>query len=723
MPLIDNAARPGIRSNDEDALLALVNQEIRESVGWVGGELTEQRRRAMQYYYGQPFGDEIEGRSQVVMTVVRDTVEWLLPELIEIFSASERIVVFEPTGEEDVELADQVTEYVNYVFYKDNNGFTILNSWFKDALLQKTGIVKAYYENTQSVQEEEYEGLTFPQLSQLQNDGDVEILQFTESGGLDEQGQPIDEYAVKVRRTNRKGRVKIVNVPPEEFLIARRSIDLASAPFVGHRILKTESDLILEGYDRDVVERLASFDELAYNEERIARHSTDDEFPYGGTGMEAMLNRAGREIEIVEAYIKVDFDGDGIAELRRVVIGSRDVILENEIWEHDLPPFHTLTPVPIPHKFFGLSIADLTEDLQRIQSVLVRGQLDAQYIGNNPRWLFNKDAEVDLDELLVARPGGVIGQEGEAPQVWPLETSPTGADSFKMVEYMEGVKEQRTGITRYNQGLDSNSLNKTASGINQIMGAAQQRKKLIARIFAETGVSSLFRHIHELVRKHQDIDRTIRLRGKWVPVDPREWKDRYDTTVHVGIGTGNRDMQLQHIQGLLQAQREVVQFQGGADGPLVDQKNIFNLLAQQVELAGWKTPEMFFSDPDNAEPKPPPPPDPAMEKIKAEMEIKKMELQFKQQEAQQRAQFEQQKTENDMRMRQMEFQADSALAQQEAQSRVQLAREEAQAKLMLAKEEAEIKLAIEAQRMGMEAQKLDADIALQRSKLELKNSE
>jgi hypothetical protein len=501
-----------------------------------------------------------------------------------------------------------------------------------------------------------------------------------------------------VRRVKNKKRIRIAAVPPEQFLISRRSVDIETASFVAHRQRKTESELLLEGYDPKVVRDLPSHEEEEYNEERYQRYSLDEEYPHQVEG--GPEYGPSRHIWVTECYVSVDWDNDGIAELRKVTVAGsgNSVVLDNEAWPHEHPPFYSVTPVPVTHKFFGLSIADLTMDLQRIRSTLIRQMLDAQYLSTTPRTAIDED-NVTIEDLLVVRPGGVVrtsGPPGNA--IMPLVTPPPDQTTYNMLEFMTGERESRTGITKYGQGLDSGTLNDTASGINQLMTAAQMRIKLIARIFAETGVSKLFVGIHELIRKHQDVARTIRMRGKWVDIDPSDWNERLDTTIEVGLGAGNREIQLMHLDSLAQAQAAIIQMQGGIDGPLVHGRHVFKLMEKKAQLAGFKMPDMFVADPDDpnnqAEPKQEPP-DPQTMKAQMDMQIAQAKLQADMQMGQAKIQAEAQK-----------MQAEAAQETQEAAQKIQLEYE----KLAQAKQEHEDEMALEWAKIGAEKDANDMEV-------------
>jgi hypothetical protein len=482
----------------DSELKSILAAEIADSLAHLGGELSEQRRKALRYYLGEPLGNEQEGRSKVVSTDVADVVEWILPSLLKIFTAGDDVVRFEPTGPEDEEVAKQATEYVNWIFSRDNAGFTNLYAWFKDALLQKNGIAKVWWEEGETATRESYLRKSFEEMQLILSDPEVEPIAHSEYPGsgvvIGPNGLPVEsavtyhDLIVKRRRTS--GAVRTMTVPPEEFLISRRARSIEEAAFVAHRLRKTVSELIEIGYDRDLVDRLPGSEDDDPTGERRERFALEDDHDRNAAADGP--NRAMREVWLTECYVKCDWDGDGIAERRKVTVaGSGAEILDNEPWDGSLP-FVSLTPIPMPHRFFGLSIADLVMDLQLIKSTILRQILDNLYLSNNGRHIISD--QVNLDDLLTARPGGIVRlKNGALPgqgHILPLDTPLVAAQAFPMLEYIDGVRENRTGVTRYMQGLDADTLNKTASGINQIMTAAQQRVELIARVFAEREISS-----------------------------------------------------------------------------------------------------------------------------------------------------------------------------------------------------------------------------------------
>ena len=536
----------------EEELLTRIQGEITESLGYMGDTISHQREQAMQYYYGLPFGNEVEGRSQYVDSTVQDTIEWIKPSLMRVFASGDEMVKFTPHGPEDVQMAEQATDYVNYVFTKDNPGWEILYSWFTDALLSKNGIVKIWWDEYEDFNREEYQRLSEVEFETLILSTNVEVIQHTQYP--DPQAVEVVPGAavamlhdVVIKRKSYTGKVRIENVPPSEFLIARESKTIQDSRFVCHRVLKTLSELREMYPDKDLdVEDLrgASSDMMDFSSERLERFQFDKSAQYWEGWGDATYGEDGlRTYWLHESYLKTDYDGDGITELRKVcTVGS--TVLANE--EIDSIPFVSLTPVKIPHKFFGLSIADLVMDLQLIKSTLMRNLMDNAYNQNFGRYAV-LEGQANLDDFLTQRPGGVVRVKSPNA-VMPLATPPLQPESFQMLEYLDGIRESRAGVSRMSQGMNENALTShtTATAVNAVMSAAQSRVELVARNFAETGVKELMYKIYELLLKNQDKERVVMLRNNWVPVRPDSWNDKYDCTVSVALGNGNKDQQLAH---------------------------------------------------------------------------------------------------------------------------------------------------------------------------------
>lgn len=649
----------------EEGLKVIIGQEMENALGVDGGKLSVQRRDALAQYEGDKYGNEVDGRSQVVDRTIMETVEWVMPAVMRIFAASDKIVQVEPQLPQDEELARQQTEYLNYIFMRDNPGFMLLYTWFKDALLQKLGWIIVYWDTERKTETEKYSGLSQEQYDALKADPDLEEVECTvyplfgpiqglvhaEDARKGEQHitpteplsplapKPLDNleagmqsptvYDCTFRRTYNEGRVRVENVAPEEVLISRRATS-DHVPFLCRRRRCTRSELIEMGFDYETVMTLSPFDEQEYNTERIQRFQKNDEWPYRSSRTDPAMV----EVWVNQCYLKVDMEGDGIAKLRKVTVGGDKtyVILGNDLI--DEVELHSTTPIPMPHTLVGMSLADLVGDLQLIKTTLWRQILDNLYLTNNPRHYVNEDAvsENTYDDLLTSRPGSLV--RGHGPQenvVTPLTTPFVAGQSFQMLSYLDEQAEKRSGISKGNQGIAPDDLNKNAAigsmGVGMLQEAAAQRVELIARIFGHYLVK-VFRSIMGNVIRNQQDPRIVKLTGKWTPVNPASWKTQFELTPTVGLGTGNRDKMVGQLSQLLGMQIQGVTLQKGINGPLITGRNIYNTVKQMANAMGFKNGDDFVSDPAQAPPPPPPEPDPMVQasKIKAGADLQKHQI-------------------------------------------------------------------------------------------------
>ncbi len=612
---------------DSGQIKGILDNEIDNAIGFIETETTEARRKALDFYLRNPYGNEIEGRSQIVTGEVAEAIDGALPQLIRVFTTTEDIVYFEPQSPGDEETAKQATDYCNWVFYRENEGLLILHNWFKDALLQKVGVVKAYWEKKEDVNVEKYKNLSEDELAMLLSDGSLEVVEqeveFIE-GGIDPMGMPIQVpvYEVKVRSVKKYGCVKIENVPPEEFIISKSARTIEESPFVAHRRLMTRSELIALGYDKKIVDGLPSYDDLQFTPERVARFSQGEQ-----PDEDTSLDPAMQTVEVFDCYIRIDENEDGIAELRRIVYAGSEILEDDEC---DYVPFHAVCPIPIPHKFFGQSLADRTMDIQLIKSTVTRQMLDNLYLTNNAR-VGVVDGQVNIDDMLNATPGGVIRMKNPNAMV-PIQVPAVTAQAFPMLEYLDAVQAKRTGVSDAQQGLDPDVLNNvSATAVAAMMKSNSGKLELIARIFAETGVKSLFKGILHLLGKYQDKPKLVRMRGKFVQFDPRMWSNQYDVSINVGLGSGDREQKLAMLQMIIAKQEQILQSYGPSN-PLVSVRQYRDSMARLIEAAGFKDASVFMSEitpeveAQIAQPKEPPPDMQAeMAKMLAQVEREKTE--------------------------------------------------------------------------------------------------
>lgn len=594
----------------DDDLVSQISAEEGRALGYLAGDLSREREKALDYYHGNLSDVKAaEGRSDVVSTDVRDAVDGMLPDLLDVFLSSDDVVKFEPQGPEDEKAADQATDAVNYVFYRQNKGALMMYEWFKSALLEKNGVVKYYYEKYGTPTIERYEALDERQFQMLVNQPGVTIMQH--SAAPDPMNPMFSVHDVQARIVDQNGKVCISGVPSEEFLIGadHNSVCMNDVRFAEHRQPLTVSRIREMGIDVDPDES-DEFPNGEYAPEYTARRRFNEEIRYGN---ESTSDPSQKRLTVSEISMLVDYDGDGLAERRRIVKIGR-TIYQNDYADH--VPFAAICPDIMPYRFYGLSVADLTGDIQKQKSMIWRAMIDSLFLSLNPR-IGVMESMVNLDDLLVSRVGGVIRFKTNPNMAMaPLEHRFVGQQAFPMMEYMDSVKENRTGFTRYSQGMDANSLNKTATGVSLITSSAAKRMKLIARMFAETGVKDLMQGLKHLLMTHRaGKPLVMRLRGNWVPVDPREWKTQWDMSVNVGLGTNDKTAQAAHISQIMGIQKDM---RGGGLAHMVNDQNIYNAAKRLQETAGFKQEGEFFTPPGQNNPPPPPPPNPEIEKLKAE---------------------------------------------------------------------------------------------------------
>ena len=655
---------------NQEELKALCADEINNAIGYLESDTVQARADAMNYYFRDKYGTEVEGRSQVVTGEVAEAVDGALPQLIRVFTSCEDAVRFEPTKDGEEPLADQASDMANWVFYKDNDGFLILHNWFKDALLQKVGVVKAYWEEKKDTIKEKYKGLSDDELAMIMQTGEWEITKQVTDIVIGMDGMPYNTHNVTIEKINDESRIAIENVPPEEFLISKRAKTIEDSPFTAHRRMIARGDLIAMGYEKSIVDTIPSGDRLEYSPERLARFGRDEQPDYAQSSDLSM-----EEVEIFECYIKVDTNENGLLELRRVIIGGEQ-ILSNE--ECDYVPFHSVCPIPIPHKFFGQSLADRTMDLQLTKSTILRQMLDNLYLTNNAR-VTAVEGQVNLDDLLTSTAGGVIRVKNSAA-VNQLNVQNTAGQSFPMMEYLDGVQAKRTGVSDMQQGLDANVLqNTTATAVAAMMQQSAGKLELMARIFAETGVKSLFRGILHLLCKYQNKPKAICMRGKWVSYDPREWSDLYDVSINVGLGNGNRQEQIAMLQMIMAKQEEIIG-KYGANNPLVTVTQYRSTLGRMIEMAGFKDTTSFINEitPETEQQilqqASQPPADPTSEAAQLYAKVEEQKAQLSAQTAQAKLQLDREQLQVDnarkeleMQQKQMQMEGDYRIKEAELQ--------------------------------------------------------
>jgi hypothetical protein len=648
---------------DDAELESIIGQDLTDAVSYVDSDLSPTRAKGTEYYRGDLFGNEVEGNSKVVAMEVRDTVSAMLPSLMRVFFNSENVVEFTPRGPEDVKMAQQATDYANYIFQNDNAGFLTTYAIFKDALVRKCGIAKFWWEDEERVRIEEYTGLDEQTLQMLMQEpgAEVKIVVSYPDPNVDEMqlttvdpmtGQPVVMPApmlhdVQIKRITKDGRIKIMAVPPEELLLNRRARSFDDATIIAHRQMATVADLIAMGYDQDEIEENISSTDLDSNDEYLARQPLSTTF-----GTNDAANPMMRTVLYIEAYARVDYDGDGIAELRKVCcMGAGYKVVRN------LPasyiPFADFPCDPEPHTspLEAMSIFDITRDLQEIKSEILRNTLDSLAQSIHPRTAV-VEGQVNIDDVLNNETGAIIRMRAPG-MVQPLSTPFVGQAAFPMMEYMDQIKEDRTGMSKAAMGLNADALqSSTKAAVNATISASQGRIELTARILAE-GMKKLFKGILFLVTTHQDKARMVRMRNEWVQIDPRAWDAGMDANINIALGNGDTNERLQALMMILAKQEQILQ-QLGPTNPLVTPQQFSNTLRKIVELSGFKDASSYFQDiPADYVPPAPPQPKPTPEEILAQVQAESIKADIQKKAAELELQRQQMLLDDDLKRDQM----------------------------------------------------------------------
>ena len=650
----------------DDEFVSLVKRRRDDALAHLTDNLASDRRRALQYYRGDnlsEYGNSGDGLSTLVSRDMMEAVESILPGLVKPFIAGDETVRFEPTGPEDEEPAKQATEYINYLFQNHNDAVRVIYDFTKDGLMFRLGVAKVVFEEVDDKKLETYQGLGPDQLKALEASDDHEIvgdIMQAEDGS----------FEVKCSCSVKKPTFRVYVIAPDEFMFEPRLANMDEGRFFGHRATKPAGDFVAMGLDKDKVLALRKDGDSEDDDDRFRGEQDRDD----GRQDEDLA----RLVTIDECYIRCDRDDAGMLAWRKVMIGANDdeILLDEEADDH---PYETWTPIPLPHKLVGMSVFDLTKDLQEHGTAVLREMSNAMYLSNRPQREV-VEGQVNFEDMLSPEVGGIV----RVKQVGMIREIPSGGEgvmqqAMATLELIATQREQRTGSTRYNQGMDSNSLNKTATGISIIQNASQQRQELVARHLAE-GIKGVFKKLLGLVCRHLDKQQVIRLRGKWVEMDVTSWKDSYDMSVAVGLGTGNRDQQVGQLHELLLLDEKIIELQQGLSGPLLTAENVYEKLKRLTEAMGLKGIENYYTDPaakDEGEQQQPeqPPPNP-------EAEAQAMQQQHEQQQAQQQV-------EADGAKQQADHAHEADCAQVDAETKVQMAQIDADAKVRIAEIQAQ----------------------------------
>lgn len=653
----------------DDELLKIVADERTRSIGFEhDAELLEARERALRFIKGD-MGKEMpvpEGRSAVTSSDTADAINTLMPDLMEIFTGGDDVVSFNPQGPDDVAGAQQETDYIKNVIFSQNDGFMLLYTMFYDALSQKVGVLKFWREEYPSDEE------------RLTGQGVVAVnmaAQSAELVGLEpsqEQGDGTEPLFDAVLRAPAGSKICIEAVAPEDFTVSADTVRLRDAAYCAHRTRVRVQTLRAQGVDPELLAKLPTSNPLTRTTDQARDTASESQ-----VSQSSPVDDDLRQVEIVEHYVRLS-DGDTLG-LWRVQTGAHETVLIDKERVNAIP-FAALTPYIVTHRFYGQSVADLLETPQKVNTALTRMALDSGFFALNQRVELKTEEEGPFTQLDLLRnaPGAIIrSKSGNA--VRPIQAGQLNFDVFGALEYFKTVSESRTGIVRNAQGLNPDTLHDTAKGAAMLAGQAQKRTRLIARVFAETGVKDLFLGIHALIREDGASHRqeAVRLRNKWVPVDPTTWGERADMTVEVGLGASGQDVEMIRSQQLVGLLKDIIQLQGGqANGPYVTKENVYNAAEKTLMSMGIKSPEMYLTAPDPNAEEQPPGPDPATLEMQSKLKLQAMQQQGE-------MALEAARLQHDMQLSRAKLEGEMQLAQLKAQLAADLDRSQAAGEMAL----------------------------------------
>jgi hypothetical protein len=582
--------------------------DAKDFIHQVGAE----RAESTEYYLGESPAGTSSMQSEFVSTDVRDSVLFMLPSIMRTFFGTKKIVEFVPHGPEDIPVAEQQTNYVNYIIQEKNQGFQVLYDAFKDALVRKSGFVKVFWDDSISASTSEYTDLDPVSYQALVLDPNVEVVKESVTMEMMTQVDPLSgeevtqeipaKYDVTIRRVKAKDQVCIESIPPEEVLISRNARDLESASYVAHRMIKSVSDLVAMGYDQDEIEQYATQSSSAVDPE--AFDEIEARNPFDNMVYPDRNDTGAKEVLYVEHYLFYDFDGDGIDERIRVCTAGEGVnVLNVEQWD-DLP-IAMFCPDPEPHTAIGSCPADYLKPIQAAKSQIMRDTLDSLGHSIFPRMAV-VEGQVNIDDVLNTDIGQPIRVRAPG-MVQPFTVPFAGKEAFPVLGYLDEAKENRTGVSKASAGLNADALqSSTSAAVSATMSGAQGRIEIICRHFAEGGLKQLFKITNNLIIKHQNAQDVFRLEGQFIPVDPRYWESDKDMVVNVAISKSSDEEKFAILAQLAGKQEQIMQTLGPSN-PLVSMQQYSNTLTRMIEMAGFKDPQAFINT--QVPPMPPQPPE------------------------------------------------------------------------------------------------------------------
>lgn len=689
----------------EDQLVIVLKQESADASSYRDSELAKNQEDALKRYFAQPYGNETDDRSKVVTHDLEDTINWMMPDLMRCFTSADDLVSMEASAPEDDQpiplmqngqvvmqpgqpgppgpngqpqpgpptpkmtsksKVDLIAAYLSHIYFKDNRATENTHDFCFDGLLSRIGIMKVAWEDPEPKPPQIIEGVSQQLLMEYLNDPEYKIL-----GYDDEQGPFGPVFMLEVQRTPKMGRVFIEACPPEEFAISKLAKNIQTAKYHRRKRAAYMAELCRQYPDKadELKERRNQVEDLDFTQDgrRQARYPDDSVMD-----TDQSFNDTGRrQVMLHEEYIRVDFDGDGIVELRHVKRVD-NVVLENiAVSESD---YVTWTPSRVSHKAIGRSLYDMLVDIQKIRTEITRSMLDGLSETLSPRTAADRQKldQDSLDALIENKRSAIILTNGNPAEVIQESVTPDiSGPALQALEYFDQRGQESSGVTKHSQGMDPQALNKTATGIDLLQAAAKTRIEMVA-VWLGVGLEDVFKRILQLIIAHQDKPRQVKLFGEWVEIDPRRWSDEMAVTINTGKAGVSKQQQLANLN-LIAAKQEQVLLNAGPNNPLVTLQHLRNTYAAIASVMGFKDPGLFFGEVPENMPPPAPPPDPKLVAAQADAQLKAQQQQHQQQLDQADLAHKQQMAQLDAQLSEAKAQHEAVLAEQRQQTEAQLA--------------------------------------------------
>lgn len=700
-------ARKPTPAMDEKTLIAICRAEEIDSTSYYTSEMAKDQAEAMDRFYGKKYGDEAVGRSTVVTHDIENVINWIMPDLMRVFWQSDNLVNVTSSNDQDEDKLDTIGECLSHVFFNDNPGREILYDYAFDGLLQRLGVASVRWEDPQPEPEQQIEGASLEQVLKYQKDPEYEIL----SCDICEDGSG---YDLELQRTPAHGKAIIEVVAPEEFRISRRAVSIAESGYHARQQELYVADIAAlypdkaGDLDPDFVTSTNKDIEINSDPRTLARHQQEAI----STNRDTSNHEKRKKVMLLTEYIRVDFDNDGVVELRQIK-RVNDIVLENiAVDESEFVPW---SPIRISHKLIGRSLADTMLDHQKVRTVIMRRMMDSldQSLLNRYGYDKGKMDPEDVDALVDAEIGGLVGTNGAPGEVlMPLTTPDLTASGYQMLEYVDQQVEQASGVTRHSQGMNPEAVNKTATGIDMLQTAANDRVEMVARWLAN-GLEGILTRALKLLCDHQDGPRWIKIKGKRVEMDPRTWSDQMTVSVHVAMAAANRQTMLSNLAGIAAKQEQAIQV-GGPDNPVAPAKKYLNTLRKMIEVMGFRDASGFVNSEEEYDQavqhmaSQPPKPDPKMAEVQQKGQIAQATLEQQKHKDAAELQIKQKTAESsaatDMQVAQMKAEIEKHIQEQKIQAETVLAAKKLEAETAIAQMKLQAEMALAEKKMMMEAE-------------------